>query len=169
MQARARMLAEAPQSEQSQPASGHDYLAVQIGRERFALPTAAVQGVMALRQCVSLPGTPDHLRGLINVRSRIVPVVDLAVLWRLGPAPEASNHVVLLEVDRIELGVLVQTLLEVCVIAEADFRPLGQTGGINARHLRGLAGDYTVIDLPALLPDLIVDHSRSVSPSPSRP
>lgn len=92
--------------------AGDDVVAFVVAGERFAVPTAAVEGILDLRELAPLPGAPPELAGMIQARSRVVPVLDprpllglsggglsdltQAVVIAGGPAPFA------LAVERVE-------------------------------------------------------------------
>src|SRR5437867_10415360 len=77
-----------------------------LGREQYALPADQVHEVRPLGLLTRLPGTPAFLAGLINVRGRIVPVVDLRPLLGLN-TDTPSSSVVLVTHRSGNIGLLV--------------------------------------------------------------
>ncbi len=163
--ARAAALARARTAVEARP-RGQLHLVVRLGDERYALDARLAGSVLTLRDCVPLPGLPAHIRGLINVRSRIFPAVDLKAFWRL-PSPGGAEQVALLSVDETEFALVVDEVLETVPLDLDELQPLPAEAGLRARHLRGLLAGLLVLDLPKLLPELVVDHSRSFAlPTP---
>lgn len=139
------------------------YVIFRVGDGRYAVEAAAARGAVPLRQVAALPGVPAFVRGLFNHRGRVLPVVDLAALWQLPPPPGdvAPEWGVLVSVDEVEFVLVAQELGEVRPIPPATIEPLDHHPTLNVRHLRGLADGVLLLDLPALLPDLIVGETSA--------
>lgn len=156
---RAERLAK-PANAQAAAATAADYVCFRLGHELYALPAAQTREAIALRDLVPLPGVPAHVRGLINVRSRIHCVVDLRRLWN-APATEgaAVESVVLVEQDGVQFGIVADEVMGVRSIPADVVRSLPPDGSLNGRHLAGFADNVILLDLTALLPDLIVNET----------
>ena len=86
-----------------------------IGRETFGLPIAIVPEI------TSVPNAPDYIEGVINLRGRIIPVVDLRK--RFGEksfGPDKKNRIVVVELETRAIGLLVNSASEVLRIAPSD-------------------------------------------------
>ena len=64
------------------------YLTFHLGKEEFGIQVKYVREIMGVQDITPVPGTPAHLKGVINLRGRVIPVVDLRVKfdWRRLPA-----------------------------------------------------------------------------------
>ncbi len=120
-----------------------------VGAERYALPLEAIREVVNPQPPFArVPRTSDAVRGAMNLRGRVVAVVDLAPLVGLSrPAPgEGQGRVVVLDRDRRALGLLVDDVLGV--------EPLEVAERSGAAVVRGIAsargGAVTVLDADAL-------------------
>lgn len=92
-----------------------------IGRETFGLPIAMVREIVRVPDITSVPNAPDCIEGVINLRGRIIPVVDLRK--RFGDkSPEANkkNRIVVVEIGRRAVGLIVNSASEVLRIPPAD-------------------------------------------------
>ena len=72
-----------------------------IGRETFGLPIAMVREIVRVPEITAVPNAPDYIEGVINLRGRIIPVVDLRK--RFGEKvlePNKKNRVVVVELER---------------------------------------------------------------------
>src|SRR5512140_3375740 len=79
---------------------GQQYLTFTVSGEEFAIPISAIKEIIEYRQPTDVPMMPHYIRGVINLRGRVVPVIDLAV--RFGrDRGEASKRtcIVILEID----------------------------------------------------------------------
>jgi purine-binding chemotaxis protein CheW len=135
-----------------------------LGHELYALPATQVHEVRPLGGLTPLPGTPPFLAGLINVRGRIVPVVDLRPI--LGIASDAcspSMSVVLVSYRSADVGLLVTDRPSVRSLRVADLTepPPGPLSGIESSCVRGITPDLMIVlDAERLLADprLVVQH-----------
>ena len=92
-----------------------------IGRETFGLPIALVREIVRVPEITCVPNAPDYIEGVVNLRGRIIPVVDLRK--RFGQKQiEANkkNRVVVVELEGRLLGLIVNSASEVMKIPPAD-------------------------------------------------
>lgn len=100
-------------------------VAFRIGRETFGLPISTVREIVRVPEITSMPNAPDYIEGVINLRGRIIPVVDLRK--RFGDkSPERSkkNRIVVVEVGRRSIGLIVHSASEVLRIPPSDIEQL---------------------------------------------
>src|SRR5712691_7502796 len=133
-----------------------------LGRELYAFPANQVHEVRPLGLLTTLPGTPAFLAGLINVRGRIVPVVDLRPVLGLN-ADTPSTSVVLVTHRSGNIGLLVAGRPTVRPLPVADLTdpPPGLLSGIDSTCIRGITpGLVIVLDAEPLLADprLVIHH-----------
>src|ERR1051326_6435290 len=71
------------------PADGRagKYLTFQLGSEEFGVRVLKVREIIGVQEITAVPETPAHLKGVINLRGKVVPVVDLRVKFGLEAAP----------------------------------------------------------------------------------
>lgn len=92
-----------------------------IGRETFGLPIASVREIVRVPEITSVPNAPDYIEGVINLRGRIIPVVDLRK--RFGEKSLESskkNRIVVVEMDNRAIGLLVNSASEVLKIPPSE-------------------------------------------------
>jgi purine-binding chemotaxis protein CheW len=92
-----------------------------IGRETFGLPIALVREIVRVPEITSVPNAPDYIEGVINLRGRIIPVVDLRK--RFGEKitePNKRNRIVVVELDGRRVGLIVNSASEVLKIAPSE-------------------------------------------------
>jgi purine-binding chemotaxis protein CheW len=96
----------------------------QVGRETFGVPISQVHEIVRVPEITSVPDAPEAVIGVMNLRGKIVPVVDLR--RRFGAAPEEftrKNRVVVAEVDGKLVGLVVDSASEVLKLAPSDVQP----------------------------------------------
>ncbi len=132
-----------------------------LGGERYALDIHRVREVVECGAITRVPRAPAALRGVINLRGSVVPVVDLAVKVGLPPTPLARRTcVVVVELgdgeEAAAVGVLADQVDRVLELPAADVEPAPRFGTpVHVEHLLGLAkvGDefVLVLDIARLL------------------
>lgn len=128
---------------------------VVAGEQRFAWELDAVREIVPTPVITRLPGSPVWVCGLLNLRGRVVTVVDLAA--RMGLASGSGSSIVVLELDGRMLGVRVDEVRSVAHAEDAALEPVEA-----ARAADGLvAGMVRLVEGPAALVDATA-FTRSV-------
>ncbi|HXQ25642.1 MAG TPA: chemotaxis protein CheW [Candidatus Acidoferrales bacterium] len=92
-----------------------------IGRETFGLPISLVREIVRVPEITSVPNAPDYIEGVINLRGRIIPIVDLRK--RFGEKTfelTKKNRIVVVELDTRAIGLLVNSASEVLRIPPSE-------------------------------------------------
>lgn len=95
-----------------------------VGRETFGLPISIVREIVRVPEITSVPNAPSYIEGVINLRGRIIPVVDLRK--RFGekvPEPSKKNRIVVAETEGRMVGLLVNSASEVLRLAQSQIEP----------------------------------------------
>ena len=137
------------------------FVTLGLGDELFAVPVELVCEILDMRQPFRIPEAPPHLAGLIDVRGRAVPVIDLRL--KLGlPSREATaeTRILVLEVPiagrLLMLGLIADRVLEVASLDAGSLSPSPEIGTRWAHdYIQGIGrrGDSFVVifDMPRLL------------------
>ena len=84
------------------------YLCFNIGEEEFALPLLSVKEVLAIPETTPVPQMPTHFKGILNLRGKIISIMDLRTKLNIKPLKEsAENAVVILDLGEYNLGIVV--------------------------------------------------------------
>ncbi len=132
-----------------------------ISGELYAIASEHVAQVLPLSQYTPLPNTPAYVMGIVNVRGRIVSVLDLRVLFEL-PVDSLSerNFLLILQSPEMEFGVLIDRVLGIGQIRrQALQKAPSNLSGVRASYVLGVTAEQaTVLDGARLLgdPDLPV-------------
>jgi purine-binding chemotaxis protein CheW len=159
---RARLLARVPVQETR--AEGLEVVVFTLANERYGIETRHVREVVRLTNLTPLPGAPEFLAGIINLRGSILAVLDLGKFFGLA-VPELSDRarVIVLGEERAEFGVLAEAYEVVTLRADAVREPPDSVAGSAREFLRGVTADaLLVLDGAALLADprLTIDQSE---------
>ena len=106
-----------------------------IGRETFGVPISLVREIVRVPEITSVPNAPDYIEGVINLRGRIIPVVDLRKRFHeTVAAPSKKNRIVVVEVEGRLIGLLVNSASEVLRILPSEIeapQDVFQEGELN--------------------------------------
>jgi purine-binding chemotaxis protein CheW len=155
LRARARALARAPSSAPA-PSSMLELLEFRLASERYALETRHVQDVHPLRDLTPLPCTPPFVLGIVNLRGRILPVLDIKKFFDLPEQGLTDLHrIILVRGNDLELGLLADVIVGVRSIAADSLQASPPTfTGIRADYLKGIGAErLVVLDLDRILAD----------------
>lgn len=121
------------------------YLTFALGAEEYGVPVLKVREIIKMMDVTAVPQVPSHIRGVINLRGKVIPVIDLRLKFGL-PAQEASDHTCIIVVEvaynqrRLMLGVIVDGVSEVLNIAGEEIEPTPEFGErLHTEYMRGIA------------------------------
>jgi len=155
LRARAQALAR-PRSSAPAPNTMLGLLEFRLASERYALETRHVQDVHPLRELTPLPCTPPFVLGIVNMRGRILPVLDLKKFFDLPEQGLTDLHrIILVGGNDLELGLLADVIVGVRSVAADSLQPpLPTLTGIRAEYLKGIGEErLVVLDLDRILSD----------------
>ena len=162
LRARADELARDPRREDAEHVEIVEFM---LANERYGLESCYVREVYPLRDYTPLPCTPPFVLGLINVRGRIISVIDIGKFFDM---PEKGigelNNVLIVRDSKMEFGILADSIVGVRKIAVERIQPsLPTLGGIRGEFLRGVTGEpLAVLDASKLLADRnIIVHEEA--------
>jgi purine-binding chemotaxis protein CheW len=131
--------------------AGKEYVEIiefRLGSETYAFETEFVREVYLLNNFTPLPGLPDFILGIINVRGQILSIVDLKKMFDL-PASRGLgelNKIIIIQNEKMEFGILADVVLGTHSIPKGSVQE-SYTGmpGINSGYLKGVTDDHLII------------------------
>jgi len=121
------------------------YLTFQLGKEEFAVQVLHVREIMGVQEITAVPQMPFHVKGVLNLRGKVIPVVDLRLKFGL-PEMEYTQRtcIIVVQVDghagKISTGIIVDGVSEVLTLQTADIEDTPDFGiGAATPYLLGLA------------------------------
>ena len=137
--------------------AARELLAFRVGRQEFCIDIMAVREIRGWTPATPLPHAPEHVRGVVNLRGTVLPVLDLAARLGLGAEEPTPQHVVVVaELGCQVVGLLVSAVCDILTPGEGAFQPIPNVASAVASHMHGLltVGDRTVglLRLDQLLP-----------------
>jgi purine-binding chemotaxis protein CheW len=124
---------------------GGKYLVFELGTEEFGIRVLQVREITGVQEITALPQTPAHVKGVINLRGKVIPVVDLRLKFGL-PEQEYTERtcIIVVQVNRrnrpVSMGIVVDGVVEVITLAATDIEDTPDFGGGAATpYLLGMA------------------------------
>jgi purine-binding chemotaxis protein CheW len=134
-----------PAVKQEAVVQGRQYLTFVVGGESFGIAIASIKEIIEYRAPTEVPMMPAYMRGIINLRGRVLPVIDLAVRFGRSKVSETPRTcIVILEVlekdeQQHDIGVMVDAVSAVVEIADADVEPPPSFGAnLRADFISGM-------------------------------
>jgi len=135
--------------------TGHisQYLTFTLGAEEYGIEILKVQEIRGYSAVTPIPNAPTHVKGIMNLRGTVVPVVDLRAKFGM-PAIEYSKFTVIIVVKVGEkiAGLVVDAVSDVLNIGQSDVRPAPDLGART--DTRFISGVVSVADKLAVLLDI---------------
>jgi len=117
-----------------------ELLTFTLGAEEYAIDILKVQEIRGYEAVTRIANTPAFIKGVINLRGVIVPIVDLRVKFELGePVYNEFTVVIILNIGKRVIGAVVDSVSDVISLAEGDIHPAPEFGTLDTQFLIGLA------------------------------
>ncbi len=120
------------------------YLTFKLAEETFALDVAKVREILEITSITKVPQTPDYMRGVINLRGSVVPVVDMRLKFGMGITGQTVNTCIIvvevtLDGDAIVLGALADSVQEVVEMEPGSIEPPPHIGTrLDTTFIKGM-------------------------------
>ena len=149
--------------------SGRELISFQIGEQEFCVDITSVREIRGFTPATPVPHAPAYMRGVINLRGAVMPVIDLGA--RLGMAtsePTARHVIIVANVGEHSVGLVVDAVCETFAVNPEQVQPLPEIGGEAMRTLvRGfLQVDdrmISLISLDRLLEEAVIESQAAVA------
>lgn len=121
------------------------YLTVDLGNEAYGIAVLKVREIIRLQKITPVPQMPADVRGVINLRGRVVPVLDLRVKFGLNAEFAERTCIVVVQVclpstQIAQMGLVVDRVEEVVTLTADDIEPTPEFGTrVDTRYLLGMA------------------------------
>ncbi|WP_371376336.1 chemotaxis protein CheW [Sporomusa aerivorans] len=110
-----------------------------LAQEEYGLPITKVQEINRLVPITKLPQTPVFMEGIINLRGRIIPVVDLRKRFGLEVSDyDDDSRIIIVEVNGQTVGIIVDAVAEVVRLSAASVEPPPPTFILDAKYIQGV-------------------------------
>jgi purine-binding chemotaxis protein CheW len=153
----------------SEPANqggvGKELISFRIGAQEFCVDIMEVREIRGWTPATALPQAPAFVRGVINLRGAVLPIVDLGARLGLGAAEPTARHVIIVaQVQNQIVGLLVDAVSDILTVTDDMIQPTPDVASEMVRmFVRGLLAIdgrmVSFISLDRVLPDTELDHA----------
>ena len=118
-----------------------EYLTFILGEEEYAIDILKVKEIRGYSQVTRIPGTPEFIKGVANIRGLIVPIIDLRIKFNLGiPIYDSFTTVIILDINNRLVGIVTSSVSDVITLSLSQIQSLPDCGFIlKSDYLLGLA------------------------------
>lgn len=115
------------------------YLTFIIGNECYGLEIRYVTEIIGIQMITEIPELPEYVRGIINLRGKIIPVVDVRIRFKKD-IKEYNDRtcVVVVDIKELSIGLIVDSVAEVLTIPEQDIVKPPQVTKVNNRYIKNI-------------------------------
>lgn len=127
--------------EESKVVDRQQYVVFQIDREEFGVDILRTKDIHRYTKITRVPNAPPYVKGVINIRGEIIPVVDLRVRFNLEASDEVQENtrIITVLIRDYQIGLLVDSVNEVLWLDEDAIEPPPSVyGGIDQEYLMGV-------------------------------
>ena len=124
-------------------AARHEFLAFTLGQEEYGIDILKVQEIRGYEAVTRIANVPEFIKGVVNLRGTIVPIVDLRIKFKLGqPSYDEMTVVIILNLSGRIVGAVVDTVSDVINLSPSQIKPPPDLGlAFDIQYLVGL-GTY---------------------------
>ena len=116
------------------------FLTFQVGTEEFGISIRHVTEIIGLQKITDVPDMPDFIKGVINLRGKVIPVMDVRSRFKLESREyDDRTCIVVVNIKDKSVGLVVDRVSEVADIPESRIEPPAQIGsGTASRYIQGM-------------------------------
>src|SRR3990167_4124827 len=133
--------------------ASRELLTFTLGSEEYGIDILKVQEIRGYEAVTTIANAPEFIKGVINLRGIIVPIVDMRIKFKLGNIGyDATTVVIILNIANRVVGMVVDGVSDVTTLKPEEIRPAPEFGsGLDVQYLQGLG---TVDDRMIILVDI---------------
>lgn len=111
------------------------YMTFKSGNEYYGIGINYVNEIIGIQKITSVPETEDYIKGLINLRGKIIPVIDVRLRFRQEPIEYTDRTcIIVIDVKNVVVGLIVQTIAEVVSIDDSEIAPPPALAGSGSNN-----------------------------------
>jgi len=145
------------------------YLTFFLGNEEYGLKILTVHEIIGMMPVTRVPRTPDFIKGVLNLRGKVIPVVDLRIRFDMAVVETQDVCIIVVQVRGIQMGIVVDRVSEVVTVTPDEIEPPPSFGfDVPTDFLLGLGKSHgrvrMLLDIDHVLTDTeIADASRAAT------
>lgn len=142
------------------------YVTFKSGNEYFGLKIQYVNEIIGFQEITAVPESEDYIKGLINLRGKIIPVIDVRLRFKQEPFEYTDRTcIIVINVNQLAVGLIVEKIAEVVEIQEENILPAPTIGKADKSQNKYVYGIGKVGDQVKLLldPDRLLNDEEKIA------
>lgn len=146
-------------------ADRRELISFRIGEQEYCVDIRAVREIRGWTPATPLPNTPTYVRGVINLRGAVLPILDLGRRLDIETSSPTERHVIIVVMTgQRTFGLLVDAVSDILTVGEESIQPAPDVGcDANRAYVRGLIPSegrlISLISLDGLLPEAVMEDA----------
>jgi purine-binding chemotaxis protein CheW len=139
------------------------YLTFLLDNESYGISINNVIEIIGIQPVTLVPELPDYIRGIINLRGKIIPVMDVRL--RFKKAFREYNDrtcIIVVDINDLSIGLIVDSVSEVLVISDQDIMPPPNLNNANNKYIKGIGKVGKEVKLILDCNELIGDEEADI-------
>ncbi len=138
-----------------------EYLSFRLGQEEYGIPILTVQEIRGYNEPTRIANAPEFMKGVVNLRGVIVPIVDLRIKFGQTPQYNEITATIVLNIGKRVIGIVVDSVSDVVALSRAQIKPPPSlSSGLDGAYVTGIATE-TQGDQARML--ILVDIERLIA------
>jgi purine-binding chemotaxis protein CheW len=140
------------------------FLTFALGKEVFGIEIKHVIEIIGLQPITQMPEVPDYIKGIINLRGKIIPVIDIRLKFRMKPKEyDDRTCIVVIDILDVTVGLIVDNVIEVLMIQDENIsQPPDHRAGIQNRYMAGIGKVGNEVKLLLSCEKLLLDDEIEI-------
>ncbi|MBL1433749.1 chemotaxis protein CheW [Gammaproteobacteria bacterium AH-315-C21] len=136
------------------------WVTFRLDEEKYGINVMAVQEVLKVTEITQVPGAPDFVLGIINLRGNVVTVIDARTRFKLGHRERDDNsRIIIIESSDQEVGILVDSVAEVVYMRDSEIEPAPAVGSDDSsKFIQGVNSSGSELLILVELDKLLSEH-----------
>ena len=124
------------------------FLTFFLAGEEYGLEVLKVHEILGMLPITRIPRAPDFIRGVINLRGKVIPIMDLRTRFLMSPSETQEACIIVTQIQRVQIGIVVDRVSEVCTITADEVEDMPSFGAdVHTEFLLGLATQHGRVKL----------------------
>jgi purine-binding chemotaxis protein CheW len=140
------------------------YMTFKSGQEYFGIELKHINEIIGMQTITEIPEVEDYIKGLINLRGKIIPVIDVRIRFKQEPIEYTDRTcIIIVNVKSIVVGLIVEMIAGVVTIDDSNIEPPPSlsTGNIKNKYVYGLGKVNGTVEL-LLNPEKLIKDEEVV-------
>lgn len=137
------MAEEIMEEQQESDSQKGQFMTFKTGKENYGISISYINEIIQMQPITAVPEVEDYIKGLINLRGKIIPVIDIRVRFKMQPLEYNDRTcIIVINLKSMVIGIIVETIAEVITVTDEDIVPpptLGRRESEQNKYVYGLA------------------------------